>query len=109
MLAFFDIAAVVRPMMEKTAKEGGLAAGQTLTRNLHAASSTVSVDVSAGWNLLAVPVIPADSSKGAIFSAASSSAFAFQAGYVARDTLTPGVGLPQAHSSSPGHSPVDAS
>ena len=30
MFAFFDIAAVVRPLMEKTAKEGGLAAGQSL-------------------------------------------------------------------------------
>ena len=31
MLAFFDIAAVVHPMMDKTAKEGGLAAGQSLS------------------------------------------------------------------------------
>ena len=55
-------------------------------------ASTYDITVSAGWNLLCVPVAAFDSTTAGLFPSAVSQAFAFSASYVPRDTLTPGIG-----------------
>ncbi|MBI4547507.1 MAG: VCBS repeat-containing protein [Ignavibacteriae bacterium] len=53
------------------------------------ALSTTSLD---GWNMVSVPVNVRDYSKATVYPTAASPAFAYQAGYVARDTLEQGAG-----------------
>jgi hypothetical protein len=48
--------------------------------------------VSNGWNMISVPVTAPDYRKIKLFPTAQSNAFAFQAGYVAKDTLQNGLG-----------------
>ncbi len=53
---------------------------------------TLSATVSDGWNLLSLPVVPADSSKTTLFPGSTSSAFSYIAGYVVANYLRIGVG-----------------
>lgn len=53
----------------------------------------VDVDVDSGWNLVSIPLQPADASVAALFPGAASQAFAYEVGYVAVDALAPGQGV----------------
>lgn len=50
------------------------------------------ISVTAGWNMLSVPVLAADMSKTTLFQTAVSSAYAYTSGYLVKDTLTNGIG-----------------
>ncbi len=54
--------------------------------------STESLTVATGWNIVSVPVIPADYSKDSLFPTATSAAFTFAGGYQLKTTLSNGVG-----------------
>ena len=55
---------------------------------------TTSVAVSPNWNIISVPMTVVDGRRSVLFPSAVSPAFGFNpiSGYVARDTMTPGVG-----------------
>jgi subtilisin family serine protease len=55
-------------------------------------SLTVPIAVEGGWNMLSVPVMAPDMAGPALFPAATSSFFAYEAGYVEADLLENGVG-----------------
>jgi photosystem II stability/assembly factor-like uncharacterized protein len=55
-------------------------------------SIITNVGVEDGWNLISVPVGLNDMRKNSIFPSATSQAFAYQSGYVSKDTLQSGVG-----------------
>lgn len=57
-----------------------------------AAALTLTLQTTTGWNIISVPVTPIDSSKSSVFSSAVSAAFAYNNGYVQRDTLQTGPG-----------------
>jgi len=48
--------------------------------------------ISAGWNLMSLPVIGIDSNKNDIYPTSSSLAYIYQHGYESKDTLIPGEG-----------------
>lgn len=48
---------------------------------------------SQGWNIVSVPLVPPDPRKTTLFPAATSSAYAFEGSYVAKDTLLGGPGF----------------
>jgi plastocyanin len=48
--------------------------------------------VSAGWNMVSVPVMVSDFLSGAVFPTAASKAFAYRNGYILKDTLVNGTG-----------------
>ena len=54
--------------------------------------STATAIINAGWNLVSLPLKVANAATTAVFPGANSSAFAFENGYVAADTLQNGVG-----------------
>jgi hypothetical protein len=54
--------------------------------------SSFAVSVDGGWNLVSVPTGAEDLTAGSLFPDATSSAFAYDEGYVASDTLEPGRG-----------------
>lgn len=45
-----------------------------------------------GWNLMSLPVLPADPRRTALFPTATSSVFTYKDGYVKRDSLQTGLG-----------------
>jgi expansin (peptidoglycan-binding protein) len=55
---------------------------------------TLSIPVHASWNMISLPVVPADGRISVLFPGALSAAFSFETarGYRQRDTLRPGVG-----------------
>jgi uncharacterized protein (TIGR02145 family) len=55
--------------------------------------STQSIDVGAGWNLLSLPVVPAEPLAASLFPTATSSPFVFREGYQVKDTLPVGEGF----------------
>ncbi|MDP2207587.1 MAG: hypothetical protein Q8K98_02280 [Bacteroidota bacterium] len=55
--------------------------------------STHSITVNPGWNLLSLPANVADSLKSSLFPNAASSAFIYDNGYYAKDTLQHGYGF----------------
>lgn len=61
-------------------------------REFSGTSTTLTSLVSDGWNLLSLPVIPADSHKTALYPSATSSAFRYSNGYVTQTILDYGVG-----------------
>lgn len=54
--------------------------------------TTLSYNLSSGWNLISIPLTTFDKGKNALFPSAISSAFAFENGYRVRDTLKQGFG-----------------
>ncbi|HLB00521.1 MAG TPA: FISUMP domain-containing protein, partial [Bacteroidota bacterium] len=54
---------------------------------------TYTVNVSAGWNLLSLPVQVADGASGTVFPDAISNAIIFNGGYASLDTLKKGLGF----------------
>jgi hypothetical protein len=56
------------------------------------APASYDLHVSAGWNLLCVPVAIGDSLASAVYPSAISQPFAFSGGYVGKDTVAPGIG-----------------
>jgi len=63
------------------------------TRSFHViVLVTLQEDVVRGWNLVSVPLVLEDTRKTSIFPGSISSAFAFDGGYVVKDTLEHGVG-----------------
>jgi hypothetical protein len=55
-------------------------------------SVVVSFPANGGWSLVSLPVVTGDQRKSSLFPNSTSSAFAYSAGYVARDTLAYGTG-----------------
>jgi hypothetical protein len=55
-------------------------------------TKTLFTTIQKNWNIISVPLITTDTRKVSLFPTATSSAFAFEAGYIPKDTLTPGVG-----------------
>jgi uncharacterized protein (TIGR02145 family) len=55
-------------------------------------SITAQVLTKAGWNLISIPVCLTDSCKSILFPDAVSPAYAYQGGYVTKDTLLNGIG-----------------
>jgi arabinogalactan endo-1,4-beta-galactosidase len=64
--------------------------------DLHVGASAfeknVDVVLSAGWNLVSVPVTVVDPDVATVYPASASSAFRFSDGYIEGDTLDPGTG-----------------
>jgi uncharacterized protein (TIGR02145 family) len=56
-------------------------------------SLTMAIRVSAGWNLLSLPVGAGGSPKDSLFPTSASSAFRFDSGYAAIDTMENGYGF----------------
>jgi hypothetical protein len=54
--------------------------------------TTLSYSFNNKWNMISVPLIVSDYRKNILFPTASSSAFAFENGYIQKDTLKNGVG-----------------
>lgn len=54
--------------------------------------AAVGMDLARNWNLLCLPVLPADTRRTVLFPTAVSAAFRFRNGYVAAETLAAGVG-----------------
>lgn len=50
------------------------------------------VGIKPGWNLISLPVVPADPRKSELFPTAVSDLFAFIGGYVTAESLSPGFG-----------------
>lgn len=67
----------------------------SFTQHIHRVGSLRldSIQIGSGWNLLSLPLHAADSNKSSLFPAAVSSAFIYQNGYVAKDTLQNGYGF----------------
>ncbi|MDP2207835.1 MAG: T9SS type A sorting domain-containing protein [Bacteroidota bacterium] len=61
-------------------------------RNLAGTSTTLGISMSAGWNLLSVPLLVNDYRKSVLFPTAVSPAYAYQDGYKVKDTLSNGAG-----------------
>ncbi len=61
-------------------------------RNLSGTSTTYGISMSAGWNLLSVPLLVNDYRRTVLFPTAVSPAYAYDAGYKIRDTLSNGLG-----------------
>ncbi|GEM_PF-465325 len=57
-----------------------------------AAAYVVSVQTSHGWNMISLPVLPADVIAAVVFPTAVSAAFAYSNGYVQRESLQVGTG-----------------
>jgi hypothetical protein len=55
-------------------------------------TKTLFTTIQKNWNIVSVPLITADPRKISLFPTATSSAFAFDGGYIPKDTLMPGVG-----------------
>lgn len=55
-------------------------------------SDTMYIAVSAGWNLISLPLVVPDARKTILFPTAISDAFAYKHGYVVQDTLQPDIG-----------------
>lgn len=53
---------------------------------------TVTIQLNAGWNMISLPVIPANPAVTSVFPTAVSPAFVYSSGYAQRDTLIPGLG-----------------
>jgi hypothetical protein len=51
------------------------------------------VAVAGRWNLLSLPVRPPDAFKDSVYPASISGAFAYEGGYILRDSLSPGEGF----------------
>src|ERR1043165_698890 len=64
----------------------------TTTASSADASDTLSIPVSAGWNMISLPGSPADNHASILFPGAISSAYLYNNGYATQDTLTPGLG-----------------
>lgn len=81
-------------------KEGRIifAYDTTGPRGVVTVSGTGAVTTSSGvivrnrWNMLSVPLLVSDYRKTTLFSAATTAAFAYQGGYVSRDTLANALG-----------------
>ncbi len=58
---------------------------------IHAYTASV-VNVNEGWNIISIPVTPSDHSVSSLFPSATSNAFTFNNGYVAKDSLYNGIG-----------------
>lgn len=56
-------------------------------------TSTQSIHVEPGWNLMSLPFSVIDGTKNSVFPTATSSAFIFQNGYQGKDTLGNGIGF----------------
>ncbi len=76
------------------ASDGVMADSEIVTISVLDTTGSIIVNVSVedGWNLISVPVGLNDMRKNSIFPTASSQAFAYQSGYVSKDTLQSGVG-----------------
>ncbi len=61
-------------------------------RTYSGASTTISTNYSAGWNLLSLPCAVTDSQKSSLFPSATSNAFAYTGNYVIQSSLRNGVG-----------------
>jgi hypothetical protein len=57
-----------------------------------ASASTISIGIAGGWNLVSVPLTVSSYAKATLFPTATSSAFAYQGGYVAQAVLANGEG-----------------
>lgn len=68
---------------------GGL---RIATSWIPASSTSMNIVYNQGWNMVSVPVVVPDFRKPVVFPTAVSSAFAFDNGYVTKDTLKNGVG-----------------
>jgi hypothetical protein len=55
-------------------------------------TKTLFTTIQKNWNIVSVPLITANPRKISLFPTATSSAFAFDGGYIPKDTLMPGVG-----------------
>jgi hypothetical protein len=55
-------------------------------------SSSATIGITTGWNIISLPLEVADSGKSALFPDATSNAYAFESGYVQKSHLTRGVG-----------------
>ncbi|MBI3189421.1 MAG: hypothetical protein HYZ33_02115, partial [Ignavibacteriales bacterium] len=67
--------------------EGGL-----IMRKIEQIGEAVNIPTEDGWNLVSVPVEPAEYATDTLFRFAASSAFSYDNGYVSEDSLTPGKG-----------------
>lgn len=80
-------------VMTFTASDGSNIDSETITINvLDPTPITVNMQEESGWNLISVPVIPADPTKAALFPTAISSAFGYHGTYTISDTLDNGKG-----------------
>ncbi len=81
---------VIQKMVGDTfALESGYIPG---LRNLAGTSTTFKISMSAGWNLLSVPLLVNDYRKTVLFPTAVTPAYAYDAGYKVKDTLSNGAG-----------------
>jgi len=60
--------------------------------DLYTAGFPVTYSILNRWNLISLPLIVPDNHKSAVYPTAISNAFAYQDGYVTRDSLSKGVG-----------------
>jgi hypothetical protein len=61
-------------------------------RNMSGASTTMTVNAATGWNMVSVPLLVNDYRKTSLFPFATSPAYAYDAGYKVKDTLSIGAG-----------------
>jgi hypothetical protein len=71
---------------------GSMPQAGTLLRGKTLFDTTMQIAVSAGWNLISLPVIVPDGRVSVLFPTATSRAFSYHGRYVATDTLQPLVG-----------------
>ncbi len=72
---------------------GGIGAWSSVWNYLTASEVTGQYSVHNGWNIVSVPMTVSDGRKSTLFPSAISAAFAYQGGYVQKETLTIGVGF----------------
>ncbi|RCK73977.1 MAG: 5'-Nucleotidase domain protein [Ignavibacteriae bacterium] len=68
---------------------GGL---RIATTWISTSSTSMNILYNQGWNMVSVPLVVSDYRKSIVFPTAVSSAFAFDNGYITKDTLKNGVG-----------------
>jgi hypothetical protein len=80
----------VGPMQGATSSVVGGFLGDTLLSGSTIRQATVGMN--SGWNLISIPLRPANSSVATLFPGAASEAFAYSEGYIASATLSPAKG-----------------
>ena len=89
LLTSFGEPAVQKGSAEGFSLEGGFIAGE---KEIIKPPATLTIDVSAKWNMVSVPMIPEDNTKALLFPTAISSAYGFEGGYQVHENILHGVG-----------------
>jgi hypothetical protein len=84
-----DYIRAYRPEDETLTRHNGDVA---YTYTIKPLSKSKSLSTSTGWNLLSLPLKQQNYAKTSIYPAAMSNAFAYQNGYISKDTLENGIG-----------------